>query len=287
MSGELFLNGRYLPPEQATVSAFDRGFLFGEGIYEVWLVVGRRLVDLDSHLSRLDRSLRETGIPVPPERAALPAILAEIITRNAITDGFIYLQITSGAGERNFTGEASTRPTLLILAQEKDALAAPALQSGIAVDLVPDIRWLRRDIKTIMLLPQVMAKKAAMAHGSQDAIFYDSTGVTEGASANVFIVTAQGDLVTRALSHELLPGCTRNRVMILAREAGLTVREETITVDALLAAPEVFLTSATSLVMPVVRIGDSTIGNGQRGATTQQLQQLYLNYIDSLPPIGG
>ena len=286
MSGTLFLNGRYLPPDQASVSVMDRGFLFGEGIYEVWLVVERRLVDLESHLKRLDRSLRESGIPVTPERVELVAILEKMVSLNNVTNGFIYLQVTSGAGERSFTGTATGLPTLLIMAQEKDFPGAISQSEGICVDLVPDIRWLRRDIKTIMLLPQVMAKKAAMAHGNKDAIFYDDEGVTEGASSNVFAVMDDKVILTRPLSHSLLPGCTRDRIIKLAREAGLDVREQVITQDQLFAAQEVFVTSATYLVTPVIRIDGRTIGNGQRGVVTRQCQDLYADYIRNLSPIG-
>lgn len=287
MLGELYLNGQYLLPEQATISAFDRGFLFGEGIYEVWLVVNRRLVDMESHLKRLDRSLRESGIPVPPERTELVSLLGDIVKRNNITNGFVYLQVTPGAGERNFIGKATTRPTVMLMGQEKDFPGSPNCRNGITVDLVPDIRWLRRDIKTIMLMPQVMAKKAAVAHGNKDAIFYDEQGITEGASSNVFAVNASGGIMTRPLSHSLLPGCTRDRILTLARTAGLPVREEIISRDALFAATEVFVTSATSLVTPVIAVDGRTIADGEPGRVTRQLQALYLDYTNTLPPITG
>lgn len=283
MLGKLFLNGQYVFPEQASISALDRGFLFGESIYEVWLVVRRRLVDMQSHLDRLDRSLKESGIPAPPERANLASILQELVVSNSLVNGSLYLQITSGSGERSFTGNATSRPTLLVMAQNKNYAEAPTQETGISVDLVMDPRWIRRDIKTTMLLPQVMAKKSAIEHGYNDAIFYDQHGVTEGASSNVFIVTSKGELITRPLSHSLLPGCTRERVLSLARSSGLKVQEQVITLDQLFTAQEVFVTSATYLVTPVVSINGHHIANGQKGPITQQLQIHYSNYIESLP----
>ncbi|MFT9256819.1 MAG: aminotransferase class IV, partial [Acetobacter sp.] len=229
------------------------------------------------------RSLRECGIPTPPERDTLPAILNDLVRRGGIADGFIYLQITPGAGERDFTATANTRPTLFIMARHKDLLGAPALQSGLAVDLVPDIRWLRRDIKTTMLMPQVMAKKNAVRQGLKDAIFYDETGITEGASSNTFIVTDGGALRTRPLSHKLLPGCTRNRLITLAKENGIAVEEQAFSVEDLLGAREVFVTSATSLVVPVVQVNETTIAQGIPGPITRKLQDVYLAYIQSLP----
>ncbi|MBO1324782.1 aminotransferase class IV [Acetobacter sp. TBRC 12305] len=284
MSEDVFLNGRFLSPAEATLSVFDRGFLFGEGIYEVWAVVGQRIVDTESHLKRLDRSLAECGLPTPPERDTLPQILTELVRRGGLTDGFIYLQITPGAGERDFTGTADTRPTLFIMARKKDLLGAPALESGMAVDLVPDIRWLRRDIKTTMLMPQVMAKKNAVRQGLKDAVFYDETGITEGASSNIFIVTESGAVRTRPLSHKLLPGCTRGRIVALARDHGIQVHEQAFSVEELLTAREAFVTSATSLIVPIIQVNEKTIADGKPGPVTRTLQKLYIDYIHALPP---
>ncbi|QOF94901.1 aminotransferase class IV [Novacetimonas hansenii] len=282
MGSLIYLNGEIQPAESARISPFDRAFLFGEGIYEVCIIINGQFVDMDSHLARLDRSLGACGMTPPPERAQLPQIMHDLAHANGITNGFAYLQVTPGATPRSFTAVPQGRPTVMILAQAQDFLSAPSLSRGITVQLQPDIRWLHRDIKTTMLLPQVMAKRSALANGVDDTLFFDELGITEGSSSNVFIVEASGTLITRPLSHHLLAGCTRARIITLAQDAGMKVEERIITRDELLRAPEVFVTSATYMIIPVTSIDGHAVGDGQTGEVTKRLQDAYLDFMRSL-----
>ncbi|MBE7619620.1 D-amino acid aminotransferase [Komagataeibacter sp. FXV2] len=287
MGSLIYLNGEFQPAESARISPFDRAFLFGEGIYEVCLLVNGRFVDMDSHLARLDRSLAACGMTPPPERPQLERIINDLARRNGVTNGLAYLQVTPGATPRSFTAVPQDRATLFILTQAQDFLSAPHLSRGITVQVRPDIRWLHRDIKTIMLLPQVMAKRSALANGFDDTIFIDEQGITEGSSSNIFIVTDAGTLVTRPLSDHLLAGCTRQRIITLARDAGMTVEERIITRDELSRAPEVFATSATYLVVPITRIDDHVVGDGGIGTVTRRLQEAYIAFIRALAATGA
>ena len=282
MGSLIYLNGEIQPAESARISPFDRAFLFGEGIYEVCIIINGQFVDMDSHLARLDRSLAACGMAPPPERAQLAQIMGDLAHRNGVTNGFAYLQTTPGATPRSFTAVPQGRPTVMILTQAQDFLSSPLLSRGITVQLQPDIRWLHRDIKTIMLLPQVMAKRSALANGVDDTLFFDEQGITEGSSSNVFIVEASGTLVTRPLSNHLLAGCTRARIIALALEAGMTVEERIITRDELSRAPEVFVTSATYMIVPVTCIDGDVVGNGQAGEVTKRLQDAYLGFMRAL-----
>ena len=275
----IFLNGAFLAAEEARISPFDRGFTFGEGVYEVCIVVKGKLIDAPAHLARLERSLKSCDMAPPPEMANLPALMAELLQKNAIHNGSVYVQVTPGVTPRNFTAQPQGRSTLMMVANTGHFETSPAFTAGVHVQLQPDIRWLHRDIKTTMLMPQVMAKRNALANGLADTLFYDADGLTEGASSNVFMVDTQGSLITRPLSNLLLAGCTRERVLTLAQNAGLTLQERPIRPEELPQAAELFVTSATYLIAPVLSVDGIKINNAVIGPKTRQLQKLYLNYI--------
>lgn len=275
----IFLNGAYVPAEDARISPFDRGFTFGEGVYEVCIAVNGNFVDAPAHLARLDRSLAACGIAAPPERVELHSIMKELLQKNDVRTGLVYLQVTSGVSPRNFTACPEGRSTLMMLAQASDFEQTPSFRAGIHVQLQEDIRWLHRDIKTTMLLPQVMAKRNALANGVSDTLFYDALGITEGASSNVFLVDGHGTLVTRPLSNLLLAGCTRERILELAQGAGFLIDERPIQQAELATAAECFVTSATYLIAPVLSVDGRAIADGKAGLVTRRLQRLYCAYI--------
>ncbi|MDR6759192.1 D-alanine transaminase [Mycoplana sp. BE70] len=276
MSRIIYVNGKYVPEQDASVSVFDRGLLFGDSIYEVTAVIEGRMIDNDLHLSRLQRSLAELGIPMPASIEGIAEIQNALITHNKLEEGLIYLQVTRGVADRNFDYDDASKPTLLGFTQAKDLRGAPAIRNGIRVAVVEDRRWARRDIKTTMLLPQVQAKREAKNQGCTEAWMVEDGFVTEGASSTAYIVTADGRIVTRPNSHATLPGCTRRALLSVAETLGLTVDEARFTIDDALAAREAFLTSASSLVTPVIEIGGRSIGDGAPGPVTRLLQATYL-----------
>ena len=254
---------------EAAIHVEDRGFQFADSIYEVIEVLGGRLVDATRHLARLDRSLRELAISPPMRERALLHIIGEVIRRNRVRDGIVYMQVTRGAGPREFALPGpDVLPTLVVFARARSRESANQLaETGIAVKTVPDNRWGRRDIKTVMLLPSVLAKDAARHADAREAWFVDASGaITEGASSNAWIVTDKGVLVTRPLGWEILPGVTRATVMDVAKAEGINVEERAFTREEALRAREAFITSATNIAMPVVTLDGKTIGNGQPGA---------------------
>jgi D-alanine transaminase len=274
-----YVNGRFCLHAQALVHIEDRGFQFGDGVYEVWSVRGSRLLDADGHFDRLDRSLAELRIAAPRSRRALGLIIRELIRRNRVRDGLVYLQVTRGQARRDhpFPPE-STPPTLVVTAKRVDlSAAARRAETGIAVISVPDRRWSRCDIKTVNLLPNVLAKQEARERGAFEAWQVDSSGhVTEGSSTNAWIVTADGKLVTRPADNAILHGITRATLMRVAAEAGFGLEERAFTIKEAQSAREAFVTSATSFVTPVVEIDGRTIGNGRPGSIATALRQAYL-----------
>ena len=226
MSSIAYVNGAFTPLEDASVSILDRGFLFADGVYEVAAVIDGRLVDNEAHLARLERSLAELRLESPVTMAEMVEIERALVARNEVTEGLVYLQITRGVAERDFSFPKNAKPTLVAFAQRKNILASPAAQTGVRVITVPDMRWSRRDIKSVALLAQVLAKQAATEAGCQEAWMVDADGfVTEGSSSTAFIVTRSGAIVTRPNSSAILPGCTRRAVMALAAEQNLSVEE--------------------------------------------------------------
>jgi D-alanine transaminase len=273
-----YVNGAYLPLDEARVSVLDRGFLFADGIYEVTTVVDGRLVDHDGHLARLERSLAAIGMAMPETRERITAIHRELIARNELREGVIYLQVTRGAADRDFLPAAGLTPTLVLFTQAKTVLDAPAAERGIAVKSLPDIRWARRDIKSVALLAQVLAKQAAAAEGCQEAWMVEDGFVTEGASSTAWIVTAEGALVTRARSQVTLPGCTADVIATLLAEAGLPLELRPFTFAEALAAREAFISSASTFVLPVVTIDGQPIGDGRPGPVATRLRALYIDF---------
>lgn len=278
MSRVVYVNGRYEPYGEAAVHVEDRGFQFADAVYEVIEVLGGRLVDGTRHLDRLERSLGELGMGLPMSRAALSNVLRETIKRNRVRDGLVYMQVSRGAGRRDFALPAPGVPQTLVViarAQPRAAIAAQAEQ-GIAVVSRRDPRWARCDIKTVMLLPAVLAKNSAKAEGAKEVWFLDESGnVTEGASSNAWIVTAGGTLVTRFLDARILPGITRATALDAARDLQMQVEQRSFTLQEALAAKEAFITSATNTVMPVVTIDGQTIGDGKPGPLTVRLRHAF------------
>ena len=277
MSRTAWLNGVFLPLEEARISPLDRGFLFADGIYEVTAVIDGRLVDSAAHLARLERSAKALDLTLPMPIAGIEAIERELIARDAIDQGTIYLQLTRGAEERDFVPSPGIAPTLFLFSQVRNVVDSLAAERGVAVVTVPDIRWARRDIKSVMLLAQVLAKREAAAHGAFEAWMVGEDGlITEGASSTALIVTANGTLVTRPNSPTILPGCTRAAVQALAERDGVQIEERAFTVHEALAAREAMLTSASTFVLPIVRIDGQPIGDGTSGPIARRLRELYI-----------
>ena len=278
MTRTVFVNGQYLPEDQATVSVFDRGFLMADGVYEVVSVLDGKLLDFDGHMRRLARSLDALDIAHPMSDADWLAAHRRLVAENGVTDGLVYLQVTRGnPGDRDFAyPPAGTTPTVVMFTQSKPGLADnPQAATGLRVVTVPDIRWHRRDIKTVQLLYPSMAKMEAKARGADDAWMVEDGFVTEGTSNNAYIVKG-GAIVTRALSHDILHGITRAAVLRFAREAQMTVEERSFTVDEAKAADEAFITSASAFVMPVVAIDEAAVGTGAPGPVARRLREIYL-----------
>jgi D-alanine transaminase len=274
----VYVNGRYVPYAKAAVHVEDRGFQFADAIYEVCQVRAGSLVDEERHMARLARSLGELKIPAPMSAAALAHVMRETIRRNRVKDGLVYLQVTRGEGPREFVFPAENVPrTVVCLARA----ISPAPQSttptqGIAVKTMPDIRWGRCDIKTVMLLPACLAKEAARKDGAREAWLIDSEGfVTEGASSNAWIVSYDGTVITRQIAPAILAGVTRATLIDLLREEKVPLLERPFRVAEALQAREAFITSATNTVMPVVRIDGAPIGDGKPGSLTQRLRSKF------------
>ncbi len=275
MTRTVYVNGRYLPYAQARVHAEDRGFQFADAIYEVCEVKDGRLVDETRHMQRLARSLDELGMRQPMTPAALSRVMRETIRRNRVGYGLVYLQVSRGARPRDFLfPSADIAPTVVCLARSvSEARLEAAAATGIAIKTMPDIRWGRCDIKTVMLLPASLAKEAARAEGAKEAWFVDDEGrITEGASSNAWIVDKEGRLITRQIDNDILRGITRTTLIDLLRREKIELVERPFTVAEAKAAREAFITSATNILMPVVRIDDQPIGNGAPGLLTLKLR---------------
>jgi D-alanine transaminase len=270
-----YVNGRYLPYAQASVHIEDRGYQFADGVYEVCEVRGGKLVDERRHIERFARSLKEIKIANAMTARALGVVMRETIERNRVRDGLLYLQATRGVAKReHIFPSAETRPSVVITARNKDRAKGEATaRVGIAVITVPESRWDRVDVKTIGLLPNVLARQQAREQGAGEAWFVDRDGfVTEGSSSNAWIVTRDKKIITRPAEHGILRGITRTVVVELAKKLGFTIEERPFTVKEALAASEAFITAATQIVMPVVRIDDQAIGNAEPGPVTNALR---------------
>ncbi|HGN1705966.1 TPA: D-amino-acid transaminase [Providencia rettgeri] len=273
-----YVNGQYIAEELATVSIFDRGFLFADAVYEVTAIINGKLVDLENHLARLQRSCNELQLTLPISLVQLEHIHDELMKKNALEEGLIYLQITRGnALQRNFLyPDKDVTPTLVLFAQKANIVNNAKANSGINVVSVDDIRWGRCDIKTVSLLAASMAKEYAKQQGADDAIFVKDGYITEGSSSNCFIVNRANQLQTRGLNNEILPGITRQAILSLAKEQNLELIEKAFSLDDMLNAKEAFITSATALVFPIVKVNNQPIGKGKPGEIAVRLREIYL-----------
>jgi D-alanine transaminase len=280
MTRTVYVNGEYLPETEAKVSIFDRGFLMADAVYEVTSVLGGKLIDFDGHAVRLARSLNELDMPHPLSKDELLDIHRELVRLNDITDGMIYLQISRGApNDRDFVfpDPETTKPTVVLFTQNKPGLAqSPVAKKGLKVISIEDVRWGRRDIKTVQLLYPSMGKMMAKKAGCDDAWMVEDGFVTEGTSNNAYIIKGN-KIITRALSNDILHGITRAAVLRFAREAQMDVEERNFTIAEAQDADEAFITSASTFVMPVVEIDGAAVGTGAVGPMATRLREIYLD----------
>jgi D-alanine transaminase len=278
MNRTIYLNGEFVAEESARISVFDRGFLFGDGVYEVIPVIAGRLVDEAQALERLRRSLGEVEIAWPCSQERCHGILFELIERNNLREGCIYLQMTRGIAERDFAFPADTKTTFMAFTIRRDLLNHPMAETGVAVWSVPDLRWKRRDIKSLNLLGQCMAKQQAVVQGAFEAWMHEDGVVTEGASSSAFIVK-DGRIITRDLTRSILPGIRRGIILQLADENGVRFEQRAFSLKEALQADEAFLSSATTLILPVVSMDGQPIGTGKPGPLTVRMRELYINHL--------
>jgi D-alanine transaminase len=276
MSRTVYVNGDYLPEEDAKISVFDRGFLMADGVYEVSAVMGGKLVDYPGHVARLNRSLGELQMAAPVSDDELLEIHRELIRRNDLAEGLVYLQVTRGAADRDFVWPEGATPSLVMFTQQKAFEDAEGPKNGIKVISQPDIRWGRRDIKTVQLLYPSFAKMQAKAQGADDAWLVEEGLVTEGTSNNAYIVTRSGTIVTRNLSSDILHGITRASVLSLAAEAQMKVEERPFTIAEAQTAAEAFITAASTFVCAVIEIDGVKLGEGKPGPVAKRLREIYL-----------
>ncbi len=281
MAQTAYVNGRYLPAAAAGVSIEDRGFQFADGIYEVFAVFNGRLLDADGHFARLTRGYAELGLPRPMSDRALGVVIGEIIKRNRVREGIVYLQVTRGVARRDHPFPvADTPPTLVLTARSMDMAGKAALsRTGVRVSAQPDIRWGRCDIKTVGLLPNVLAKQAAKAVGAFEALFVDNGTVTEGGSTNMWMVDGKGRVLTHPNGPDILPGIMRQTLIDVARAAQIEVVEQAFTLAKMRSAAEAFLTSTTAPCLPVVQIDGDKLGKGVPGPVTTRIVQLMWHEI--------
>ncbi len=281
MSRIAYVNGLYVPHGSAAVHVEDRGYQFADGVYEVVGVRNGRLIDEELHLDRLDRSLAELTIARPMSRAALKLVMREMLRRNRVRDGMLYVQMTRGVARRDHAIPERCTTSVVMTARRAKAVRLEDLREGVSVITIPDIRWERCDIKTISLLANVLGKQKACAAGVYEAWQVDAQGfVTEGTASNAWIVTKDGQLVTRHTDHAILSGVARRSLLGLAKEEGLALVERPFTVEEARAAREAFITSTMSYILPVVEIDGAVVGSGQPGPVTRRLQDRYMSYVD-------
>ncbi len=273
----VFVDGQFVPSSEARVSPFDRGFLFAHSAYEVTAVYNGKFVDLNLHLARLGRTL--TGLEIIAPTLDLAEIHQELITRNEVSEGLVYLQVTAGMqGPRDFYGPEDLTPSVFAFASKRDLIGEPA-RDGIAVISYEDTRWARRDLKTTQLVSQSLAYRAARRAGATTAVLHEAGTVTEAASANLWVVTADGELITRDLSHALLPGVTRARALSLLAAESVSVTERAFTLDEMHQAREAFTSSTGAMIAPILTLDGKAIGSGAPGPITRIMQRAYYRYI--------
>ncbi len=275
MSRITYVNGSYVDESEAKVSIFDRGFLFADGVYEVTPIVNGKLVDFDAHIERLDRSLNELRMAWPCTKAELKAMHVELIKRNNLNEGIIYMQVTRGVADRMFNFPKDITSSLVAFTQVMSLVENVNARTGVKVVTTPDIRWLRRDIKSIMLLAPVLGKQDAYEKGAAEGWMVEDGFITEGTSSNAYIIK-NNTVITRPLSNRILAGCTRRALFRLSKEHGVKIEERLFTPEEAYAADEAFLTSASQFVMPIVEIDGKRIGGGQPGPISRKLRELFL-----------
>jgi D-alanine transaminase len=275
-----YVNGRYLPHRKAMVHIEDRGYQFSDGIYEYIAFYNRRLLDGEGHLKRLERCLKEVSIALPMSIGAMNIIIRELIERNGREHGGLYLQVTRGVARRDHPFPKHTRPALVMTVCAPKFPKPYEIKDGVAVITAPDLRWARRDIKSVSLLANVLAKQEATAKKAREAWLVEDNAVSEGAVSNAYIISEKGELITHPADQGILGGITREVVLKLAREAQIPVLEKTFTLSNVRAAAEAFITSTSANVLPVVKVDDMVIGSGKPGPITKRLNELYLEHIE-------
>ena len=274
MSRTVYVNGAFVPEEQAKISVFDRGFIFGDGVYEVVPVISGKLVDKQYFLERLDRSLDELSIAWPCTKQEYMEVMEQLIESNQLTEGVVYSQVTRGIADRDFPFPENVSPSFVAFTSNMELLDNPLVKSGIHVITTPDLRWKRRDIKSVNLLGQVLAKQDAITRGGHEGWMVEDRIVTEGVSSSAYIVK-NATIITRPLSNAILPGIRRRTLLEIASNVGIDVEERIFTIEEALAADEAFISSATTMTLGVVSIDGHQIGNGTPGPVTIRLRELY------------
>lgn len=272
----VYVNGAYQPEEEAKISIFDRGFLFGDAVYEVTAVLDGRLVDFEGHLARLDRSLGEIALPLPVPHEGLRELHETLIAENSVREGIVYLQISRGPAERDFSYPEPPIPTVVAFTQERSLRDNPLAETGVEVITIPDTRWKRRDIKSTSMLAQAMGKQKAKLQGAYEAWMVEDGFVTEGTSSSAFILDANSVLRTQPLGPHILPGVTRRAILRLAQEDGLRVEERPFTVEDASSAREAFMTAASAFVLPIVKIDGKPVGDGTVGPVARAFRAHYI-----------
>ena len=274
MSRTVYVNGTFVPEEQAKISVFDRGFIFGDGVYEVVPVISGKLVDKQYFLERLDRSLDELSIAWPCTKQEYMEVMEQLIESNQLTEGVVYSQVTRGIADRDFPFPENVSPSFVAFTSNMELLDNPLVKSGIHVITTPDLRWKRRDIKSVNLLGQVLAKQDAITRGGHEGWMVEEGIVTEGVSSSAYIVK-NATIITRPLSNAILPGIRRRTLLEIASNVGIDVEERIFTIEEALAADEAFISSAATMTLGVVSIDGHQIGNGTPGPVTIRLRELY------------
>ena len=280
MNKQVYVNGKYFDKNDAVVSVFDRGFLFADSVYEVTAVINGFLVDWKAHFSRLKNSLKEINLNFNIQEKEIFSIQKNLIEKNKIKEGLVYIQVTRGIGERDFNfSETQFKPTIVIFTQEKKILNTDRAKEGIKIVTLEEKRWKRRDIKTTQLLASSMAKSEASKIGKDDCWFIENGFITEGSSSNAFIINDNNEVITRELSHNLLGGITRSSLLHFCKKNNMKFRESKFTESEAKNANEAFITSATNFVVPIIEIDGDKVGKGVVGSHVKKFQKLYLNEI--------
>lgn len=278
MRRTVYLNGDFVAPEDAKISIFDRGLLFGDGVYEVAGVLDGKLLDFDHHMQRLSRSLKEMGIPEVLSRDEIVGIFRQLVELNSIREGLVYMQVTRGSAERDFVYDEGLAPTVFMFTQNKPSEDTDKAKTGVSLKSTPDIRWARRDIKSVNLLGQVMAKQSAKTAGAYEALFVDPDGFITECGATSFYIFANNTIITRPLSNDILPGVTRRAIIDLCNKNQIGLEERLFTLEEARNADEAFITGASTYVLAVTSIDGETIGDGVPGPAAVALRQIYLQH---------